>query len=147
MQTRSKTSMARHDIFKQIRGDESEHRKCANKFKQTNQAIQQNEHTNKKAKGSIHLALTLALAPALGLALALVKASRQAVFKQTSGKQKRESKVGQQIQTNKSSNQTDQTNKNDKRQRFLLFRTTIFSAWFSRLKEMPLQLLPKIAKM
>ncbi len=27
--------MARQDIFKQIRGNESEHRNCANKFKQT----------------------------------------------------------------------------------------------------------------
>ena len=80
------------------------------------EAIEQNKQTKKIAKGSIYLALTLALA--------LVKASRQAVFKQTSGKQKRKSKVGQQIQTNKSSNQTDQTNKFDKRQRFLLLRTT-----------------------
>ena len=118
--------------------NKNEHRKWDNKFKQTNQAIQQNKQTNQFAKGSIYLALALALA--------LVKASRQAVFKQTSGKQKRESKMGQQIQTNKSSNPTDQTNKIDKRQRFLHFRTTIFSAWFSRLKEMPLQLLPKIAK-
>ena len=119
--------------------NKSEHRKWDNKFKQTNRAIELNKQTNKFAKGSIYLALALALA--------LVKASRQAVFKQASGKQKRESKVRQQIQTKKSSNQTDQTNKIDKRQRFLLFRTTICSAWLSRLKEMPLQLLPKIAKM
>ncbi len=59
--------MARQDIFKQISGNESEHGKCANKFKQTNQAIQKIKHTNKNAKGSIYLALTLALA--------LVKAS------------------------------------------------------------------------
>ena len=115
--------------------NKSEHRKWDNKFNQTNQEIEQNKQRNKFAKGSIYLALTLALA--------LVKASRQAVFKQTSGKQKRESKVGQQIQTNKSSNQTDQTNKIDKRQRFFLFRTTICSVWFSRLKGMPLLLLPK----
>ncbi len=101
--------------------NKSEHREWDNKFKQTNRAIELNKQTNKFAKGNIYLALALVLA--------LVKASRQAVFTQTSSKQKRESKVGQQIQTNKSSNQT---NKIDKRQRFLLFRTTICSAWFSR---------------
>ncbi len=48
---------------------------------------------------------------------------------------------------NEAIEQIKQTNKIDKRQRFLLFRTTICSAWLSRFKEMPLQLLPKIAKM
>ncbi len=75
MQIRSKTSMARQDICKQISGNDSEHRTWADKFKQTNQAIQQIKHTNKNAKGSIYLALTLALALALALVLALVKAS------------------------------------------------------------------------
>jgi hypothetical protein len=61
--------------------NKSEHRKWANKIKQTNQAIEQIKQTNKIAKGSIYLAL--------------VKASRQVAFKQTSGKQKRASKMGQ----------------------------------------------------
>jgi hypothetical protein len=76
--------MARQVVFKQISGNESEHRKWANKFKQTNQAIKHIKQTNKIAKRSIYLALPLALA--------LVKASS---VQHTSGKRKLESKMGQ----------------------------------------------------
>ena len=108
MQTRSKTGMARQDIFKQIRGNESEHRKCAKKFNQTNQAIQQIKHTNKNAKGSIHLALTLALA--------LVKASSV----QTNKRQTKASTENGTINSNnKSSNRTEQANKQIRRRKHL----------------------------
>jgi hypothetical protein len=91
--------MARQDIFKQIRGNESEHRKCANKFKQTNQAIQQIKHTNKNAKGSIYLALTLALA--------LVKASSV----QTNKRQTKASIENGTINSNKQIKQSNRTSK------------------------------------
>jgi hypothetical protein len=87
--------MARQDIFKQISRNESEHRKCANKFKQTNQAIQQIKHTNKNAKAGIYLALTLALA--------LVKTSSV----QTS---KRQTKANIENGTINSSKQIEQSN-------------------------------------
>jgi hypothetical protein len=48
--------MARQVVFKQTRGNESEHRKWANKIKQTNQAIKQIKQT-KSPSGSVHLAL------------------------------------------------------------------------------------------
>ena len=42
--------MARQVVFKQTSGNEGEHRKCANKIKQTNQAIKQIKQTNRSSK-------------------------------------------------------------------------------------------------
>ncbi len=146
MQTRSKTSMARQVVFSKqaetkasienVPINPNKQIKQSNRSsKQTDQANKQINHTNKNAKGSIYLALG--------------KPSRQVEVKRTSGKRKRASNTGpiKSNQENEAIKQIKQTNKIDKRQRFLLFRTTMCSVWFFRLKGMPLQLLPKIAKM
>jgi hypothetical protein len=96
MQTRSKTSMARQVVFTQTSGNENEHRKWANKIKQTNQAIKQIKQTNTIAKRSIYLALG--------------KPSKQVVIKRTSGKRKRAPNTGP-IKSNKENEAINRSSK------------------------------------
>ena len=144
MQTRGKTSMARQDIFKQASGNKSEHRKCANKFKQqikqSNRSSNQTDQANKQIKqpnrsskqadqASKQIKQTHKIATG-SIYLALSKPSRHVEIKRTSGNKASVEYRANKIKQEYAIKQIKQTDKIDKRQRFLLFRTTICSAWF-----------------
>jgi hypothetical protein len=91
MQTRGKTGMARQKIFKQTSGNKSEHRKCANKFKQ--QLKQSNRSSNQTDQAKL--------------------ANKQ--IKQTNRSSNQTDQANKQIkQTNRSSKQADQANKQNR---------------------------------
>ena len=100
--------------------------RSSNQTDQANKQIKQTSRSNKQADQAANKSPQEAFKY-----LALSKPSRQVEIKRTSGSH---ASVEYRI------------NKIDKRQRFLLLPTTNRSACLSRLKEMPLQLLPKIAK-
>ena len=133
--------MARQVVFKQTSGNKSEHRRCANKFnksrKQTDQAIKQIKQTNrpsnrtdqahkqiKQTSKSSKQADHANKENRKGKQFTLLLASRPDKKKSNGeAETKRASNTGP-IKSNKENEaieQIKQTNKIDKRQRFLLF--------------------------
>jgi hypothetical protein len=154
--------MARQVVFKQTSGNKSEHRKCANKIKQINQANKLIKQTNKIAIKSSNQT-----DQANKQNRQQIKQSNRS-SKQTKGqhlpfsyqgvetscvqKNQRQTKASIEngpikLQTNQAIKQIKKTNKIAKRQRSPCSCARRCARWGFYLKGLPLQLLPEIAKL